>query len=237
MGISAVIRAIRGAPLTVLTVLLLDRERTMGAKEIVAATGYSGPTVADALQTLAAMGLAQNQARYNGWQATAYAWQLLRGEAEAGGGSETRTSCLPSSRCRRHSDDSDPDPDPRSDRRQRRRGEAKTARFPDLPAEWQDLVELLIHRCAAPKAAAIRAIQHARQAELYPSYVRYEILRWLAYCLSDHGKGIRYPGAYITARIEQELSAPPWFHPPWDDLGREIQCAEAAWQAEDADGP
>jgi len=101
-----------------------------------------------------------------------------------------------------------------------------------LPEAWQSLADLLVERCGAPPAVARRAIAPAYQAEYYPSHVRYEILRWLAYCLSGHGKSIKNVGAFVASRIATDTPCPAWFCPPTNELGREIQRAEAEWQSE-----
>jgi hypothetical protein len=247
------IRAIRGAPLTVLMVLLLNRGRTMGTKELVAATGYSAGTVTSALQTLQALQLAQAHARYNGWQTTACVRQLILGEVESASGDtslvptkgrerndadvstgpagelESQSLRLPPSSSCRH--DPDPDHDQIIDQTTTTtNSEAQNLR---LPPPWQELVTLLVKRCAAQPAAARRAIASAYQASYYPSCVRYEILRWLAYSLSEQGKGIKYVGAFITSRIADEITCPDWFATPVDELGREIRRAESAWQSEE----
>ena len=229
------IRAIRGAPLTVLAVLLLNRERAIGAQEIVTATGYSAPTVTSALHTLQALNLAQNHARYKGWQPASHVRQLVLGEtapaAEDRGATvevEAKNFCLPSGSSSSH--DHDLDLDRRSDQQLLQPDEAKNV---CLPEEWQELVRLLVERCGAPSAAARRAIVQAYQAEYFPAYVHYEILRWLAYCLSDHGKSINNVGAFVASRIAKDLPCPEWFHPSGDELGWEIQRAEARWQQEE----
>jgi hypothetical protein len=80
----ALIRAIAGAPLTVLIVLLLpqNRDRSLGNEELRTFTGYSTHTIADALRALAELQLAQNHGRYHGWTATVYCRQLILGETE-----------------------------------------------------------------------------------------------------------------------------------------------------------
>jgi hypothetical protein len=228
MNTPALIRAIRGVPLTVLAVLFLNRGRTIGTQEIVAATGYSAPTVTSALKTLQALNLAQNHARYNGWQTTDAVRQLVLGEAEPAVEIEAKTFCLPAGRSSGSHDDLDADD--RSDRRRLQPSEARTFCFPD---EWQDLVQLLVERCAAPPAAARRAIARAHKSMPYPSHVRHKILRWLAYCLSDHGKGIKNVGAFVTSRIANDIPCPDWFHTPMGELGREIRLIEWAWQKEE----
>ena len=231
MNHAAFIRSIRGAPLTVLVTLLLDRELRMGTQEIVTATGYSKKTVIEALNTLQALNLAQSHARYHGWQITAHVQQLILpapGDPGTGMPAEVEILHLPSGSSRDDRVTKDlVEPDPRTTTTT-----AGEVEILHLPEPWEDLVALLIERCTTPPAAARQAIGHAHEAGFYPSYVRYQILRWLAYCLSERGQSIRHVGAYIARRIGQEIPCPDWFNTPDGELGREIRRARAAWDSE-----
>ncbi|MGC9346806.1 MAG: hypothetical protein ACP5JG_01600, partial [Anaerolineae bacterium] len=70
------ISRLKGAPATVLLMMLIVGRPT-GRDELVKLTTYSEHTVANALQQLEFLGLAQNHARYNGWALTAQVRQRV----------------------------------------------------------------------------------------------------------------------------------------------------------------
>jgi hypothetical protein len=225
------IRAVRGAPLTVLVTLLLNCDEPMRTEQIIAATGYSKKTVATALSTLRALNLADNHTRCGGWQATAQIQQLLLPAPEEQGADlpgEGEILPLPGSSSGFDQDQDQEDPDPETKTTTTTEGENFS-----LPEPWQDLVTLLVQRCTTPPATAVQAITRARDENYYPSYIRYEILRWLAFCLSERGRSIRHMGAYIAGRIAKEISCPDWFTSPNNAMTWEIKRAEIAWQRED----
>lgn len=213
----ALIRAIRGAPLTVLFALAVSNQ-PLGALQLATLTGYSDKTVIAALRTLQEFGMVQRHGRYNAWLPTHQVRQLFLG-------AEPEILRLPCSSSR-------DDPDTQDHLTQPLQPETRgTGNFTTpLPTEWQDLVTLLVERCAAPPTLAMRALAQAHAEDFYPEYIRYAILRWLAYCLSEHGRGIKNRGAFIASRIAHGLEPPEWFTTPKGDLGREIRRAQAAWE-------
>ncbi len=70
----AFLRALKGAPLSVLVALAMFGRSGTSALEI--ATGYNTEAVAKALRALAGMGYVENLGRYNGWRLTSAAVQL-----------------------------------------------------------------------------------------------------------------------------------------------------------------
>ncbi len=231
---AGLIRAIRGAPLTVLVTLLLNQEQPMGTEQLVAATGYSKKTVIDSLNTLQALNLAGSHTRYQGWRATVEIPQLfLAAPLDPGSDApgEVEILHLPGSSGsydhdpNDHNDHSDPEPTTTTTT-----GEVEILHLPD---PWPDLVTLLVERCTAAPAAAREAIACAYEANCYPSYVRYQILRWLAYCLGEHGRSIRHIGSYIAKRIAQDIPCPEWSKADDNSLSWEITRAETAWQREE----
>lgn len=70
----ALIRAIKGAPLTVLVLIALGYH---GNRDISLHSGYSPNTVTSALRALEAVGLITLYARYNGWQLTSKCKQAV----------------------------------------------------------------------------------------------------------------------------------------------------------------
>lgn len=233
----ALIRAIRGAPLTVLVALTMSGQ-PLGTAQLATLTGYSDKTVTSALLTLQGLGLVQRHGRYQAWLPTPQAGPFLgTGQVEP----EIPRLAHPSG-----SSGSDHDLDqeePETTTSTGRTGDQGVDRGSEtsavhqgprqLPAEWLELAGLLVERCATPPALAHRALARARDDGYYPAYIRYAILRWLAYCLSDHGKTIKNRGAFIASRIAQGLEPPEWFSDPHGDLGRDIRRARAAWEAED----
>lgn len=74
---STMLRAIKGAPVSIVLALMLYPERSLGPAQLAALTGYSRNTIASALQVLAELGLAQRHARYSGWRLTLATQQLF----------------------------------------------------------------------------------------------------------------------------------------------------------------
>lgn len=252
----ALIRAIRGAPLTVLVALTMSGQ-PLGTAQLATLTGYSDKTVTSALLTLQGLGLVQRHGRYQAWLPSSQVGPFLgtgRVEPEIprfadGCGCsrddqpldreepETTTTAEPAG----ENDGSGTDLERPAHPSAARSGVVDGGSQPPtlhngdrrLSAEWLELAGVLVERCATPPALAHRTLARARDDGYYPEYIRYAILRWLAYCLSDHGKTIKNRGAFIASRIAQGLEPPDWFSDPHGDLGRDIRRARAAWEAED----
>jgi hypothetical protein len=75
---TALLRELKGAPLSVLIALLINRQTT-GEKWIIAATGYSQNKVREALTHLSEIHLVTRAGRYNAWQLTQEGYQLPLG--------------------------------------------------------------------------------------------------------------------------------------------------------------
>jgi hypothetical protein len=93
-----------------------------------------------------------------------------------------------------------------------------------IPSDMAIVVDMLVNRCGCPTDAAIRAVQAATERNYGPIYLQYDILRWLAYCQSPHGKSIGAPGIFIASKIKKDESCPLFFETSAnDDLHCEIQ--------------
>ena len=75
---TALLRQLKGAPLSVLIALLINRQTT-GEKWIIAATGYSQNKVREALTHLSEIHLVTRAGRYEAWQLTQEGYQLPLG--------------------------------------------------------------------------------------------------------------------------------------------------------------
>ena len=75
---TTLLRALKGAPISIVVALLIQpANRSHGPQSLAALTGYDRGTVSNALVALAEMDLVQNHGRYRGWSLTTLSRQLL----------------------------------------------------------------------------------------------------------------------------------------------------------------
>lgn len=72
------LRAIGGAPISVIFAMLAEGDPTSGTKKLTELTRYSANTVSGALNDLAVVGLAERNGHKNGWALTAKAYRWIR---------------------------------------------------------------------------------------------------------------------------------------------------------------
>lgn len=80
-----------------------------------------------------------------------------------------------------------------------------------LVFDW--LTSLLIRKCGAPPQNAQSAINQALAGGAEPETIIQNVMGWLAYCQSQHGRGLR-PAIFIPTRIGQGLPPPEWYSIP-----------------------
>lgn len=97
------IRALKGAPWTILIALLAFPDRPLGTTDLVRITSYSDKTVKKALDALSDQQLAQRHGRYHGWTATHRCRQMILGEL-----AEPENFRLPASSSSSHEENRDP---------------------------------------------------------------------------------------------------------------------------------
>jgi len=254
MGDALLLRALRGAPLSCLLALALTR-RPSGSGWLTTLTGYRKDSVAAALRLLEQLGLVQNEGRYNGWRLTAGAWQLSlfgggqgaaeKGDAPPATSPEAGKARIPLSEgdflallrsssgsslidsLYRESEKPPPLPDSVKAEKSPSGGEP-----PALPPEAQRVADMLVERTACPRARANQAIAAARAERYYPSYLKIQIIYWLAY-VRQHGRNIVSPGHFIASKLEHGEAAPNWVKLSDPEERRQIALLELALQEED----
>jgi hypothetical protein len=197
---SHLVRQYKNGPgLAILLLMFANPGRAVGRDELARASGWSAKPITNALHTLAADGLIQCHGRYNGWLLTTTARQLLLGETER------ENLHLPAPVVGAWLLDEPEEQEPEDTTTTTSERET----FP-LPEPWPAVLWYLqAHTGAGPKAArhAIRAAYRrgADPADLYTM-----IDDWRAYCETPAGATIKYRGALIADRIEQNIPAPQW---------------------------
>jgi hypothetical protein len=253
MGDALLLRALRGAPLSCLLALALTR-RPSGSGWLTTLTGYRKDSVAAALRLLEQLGLVQNEGRYNGWRLTAGAWRLSlfgggreaaeKADAPSATSPEAGRAKIPLSEgdffailrsssggslidsLSRESEKPPPLPDGVKAEKSPSAGEPTA-----LPPEAQRVADMLVERTACPRARANQAIAAARAERYYPSYLKMQIIYWLAY-VRQHGRNIVSPGHFIASKLEHGEAAPNWVKLDPEEY-RQVALLELALQAED----
>lgn len=206
MNPTATLRALKGAPASLLLALLVNPGQTLGAQHLATLTAYSDKPIAAGLRTLADLGLAQNHARTNGWAATTAIRQAILGELppetenirlEPGGSS---CSVIVEDDCLLLSTTTTT---PRESEKFR------------LTPDWAILRDILVDDCATPRTLAMTVIHSLSTADANPRAEALDALRWLSYCQSSHGSSIQYPGAFIAAKLSHNEPCPAWYQPSY----------------------
>lgn len=193
---------LRGAPLSCLFVLALHRQ-PLGNLDLVAATGYGKDTIRAGLHKLQTLGLAEQESRYHGWTLTPQGYQQLN-PGQAGLLSEGENLALPL-RSSSFKDSLKRDSEDQENQLQLLDSEGEKVAL--------DLITILVRECACPTKRARAATLAALSAGNTATDIELDILRWLAYCRSDQGNGIKNRGVFIAAKIERAEPCPADFKP------------------------
>ncbi len=121
--------------------------------------------------------------------------------------SNTATNCSSSRRCCFKDSESDS----KKQQRQLQTTDFTAKNCSKIPPDFQPLLELLVDRCGSPAKIARDAVCASARRDDDPDFVRYDALRWLAYCRSDRGKTINAPGIFIARKIERAEPCPDYF--------------------------
>lgn len=229
-----ILRTLRGAPLSCLIALALHHHQPVGVMQLMTDTGYCKSIVKQGLLALEQLGFAASTARFNAWQLTDQGFQLPLFSTRLTE-SEGKTFTLASSSS---SSLNDRLCEPESIKllpQQQVEGEKIT-----LDPLYLDLIDFLLAETGATRKQAERAIAAASERQNYPAYIRYQVLRWLAY-MQDYGKGINSPGAFICRKIERDEPCPEWpnrtspnmLTPYQDELRRRLYSTRQEWEAEE----
>lgn len=210
------LRALRGAPLTVLAACFILRHAA-GPSQLAAATGYSRRTVTTALHALAAAGLIQQHARYHGWLPTAVAHQLFLPAPDG------QTLPLPPS--------SSGSPFPPSPDRSDTPPQPPDGNIFPLEPAWAAVAEDLTRYCSIPPTRAQQAVA-AAQHRWDPDQTRY--YAYLHHAYATDSKTINNPPFFTAARIEDGTPPPDTYRPPaaWP-LASQAWRAQHRWRLRD----
>lgn len=199
---SWLVKEMKGAALSCFVYLLLTR-RPIGVVALGRRTGWSRWKVKEGLAVLAEMRLATSTGRTNSWQLTDQGYQLDLVDGE------NLTLASSSSLI---SDGLDSNNGHEPEEQLQLPMVKKSPSRVELAPEAEELAKLLVERCSCRPAAARAAIARAvAKGDRTLLRIRYDIIKWLAYCLSDKGKGIKSVGYFIAAQIGDGVPAPSWF--------------------------
>ena len=192
---SVLVRALRGAPWTVV-IAFLFWPGAHGETELAARTGYNRRTVRGALIELEALGFVQRHGRYEAWALTSTCRQMILGESE--GGNLPLSSSSSSNEHEICGTETDPET-------------TTTGEGQKLPLEIPDGTDgaygLLLRLGCSPQVA-ITAIDACLAAGWEPDEVCGETEAWFDYCRSPLGRGIRSPGFLVARRLREGVTAP-----------------------------
>lgn len=139
----------------------------------------------------------------------------------------TAKNCSKSAKdsCRRSSFKDSDSAFKKQQRQQQTTGTAKNCG--KIPPDFRLLLDLLIDRCGTPTKIAREAVCAAAERGDDPDFVRYDVLRWLAYCQSEAGKTIRAPGIFIARKVQNAEPCPNYFQTDYSHpLHAEIRALE-----------
>ncbi len=113
--------------------------------------------------------------------------------------------------------------EPESKKRQQQPTTATAKNCSKIPPDFQPLLDLLTDRCGTPLKIAREAVCASARRSDEPDFVRYDVLRWLAYCQSDRGRTINAPGIFIARKVQNAEPCPDYFrtdysHPLHDEI-------------------
>ena len=228
---TALLRTLKGAPLSCIFAMLLWPDRSLDANTIANLTGYDRKTVSAGLATLSELALAQHHGRRAGWLLTATARQLILPSAitESNGEKFPTLGCSSGLILSSVSGEDLKPPPPQNPSN----GEKfpTFAPLPDPDPDVEDLITWLRDHIGCPDRLARIAARAATDREDYDEYTRYQALRWLAYTKDRHGSSLTFPGGFIARQLEKGYPCPDTFHEdPYSALGQEINRAYSQWQ-------
>jgi len=258
-NIGALLRATRGAPLTVLLAMIVEG-RPVGPGRLSAILGYQRPTIRRALALLLDLQLVVHVGRYDAWLPTASATSLpfLKSSNREGSflsdegkflSNEGSFLSLPETCSSSLDHDHDIDHDledklllhvatkdknhPSLDKNRPSRLEDDRGKDKNLPSRQDDparLVEVLVGRGGTLRRRAIDAIRMALASGRNPVDIEVDVLLWADYCRSTGGRGINNAGAFIARRIELGESPGGAFNPTF---GTEVAIMNVRRRAEE----
>lgn len=217
---------LKGAPISCFFVMVILR-RAMGASQLATYTGYDRGIVGQALEKLAALGLAARSGYHNSWCLTDKGYQLPLLNGDSLPALDSGQLSLPGTTVENlHS--------PRSSSgfkliesvnheeslkqpQQLELSRISTVEPNGLNPDLDRLTALLIERCGCPRKTAEAAIRAALDTYTEPTWIELDMLRWLAYCLTEHGQGIRSKGHLIASKLSHAEPCPDWFTIPTNE--------------------
>lgn len=216
------LRAIRGAPCTVLLALLLT-DHPLGNRDLCHATGYTDKTVTAAVDALIAAGLAQRHAYRAGVLSTAKVRQLILGQTDPSHTTQTKPETL---RLPPSSGSSSTIPAGQNTTTTTTHIKPENLR---LPPDCHRTAQIL-HHIGIPTRHTNSIIRTALDRGQLPEEIAYHALRWLAYTRSEHGTGINNRIWFIVRQLTSNTPSPSWFdHSRQPDADR-IDWLRRTWQ-------
>lgn len=215
---------LKGAPISCFFVMVILR-RAMGASQLATYTGYDRGIIGQALEKLAALGLAARSGYHNSWCLTDKGYQLpLINGAELPAIDSSQLSLPIVTVENPHSAGSSSSKSLLIDSINQvslkpplQLELSRISTVPNPHPDFDRLTTLLIERCGCPRKTAEKTVQAALADYDDPAWIEINTLRWLAYCLTGHARGINSYGHLIAKKIINGEPCPEWFEIPQNE--------------------